>query len=97
MSQFGDFGDFCRDSNIVGCNLFRNKNVPSCTLQGFVAKDGARVANLGISLDVFGGGLMVGDILLCGIALAVTIYLFYLTEKRKAAVGTSRALALRGG
>jgi len=31
----------------------------------------------------------IGDILLCGIALAVTIYLFYLTERRKAAVGTS--------
>src|SRR5271170_496097 len=30
----------------------------------------------------------IGDILLCGIALGVTIFLFILTERRKAAVGT---------
>ena len=48
MTQFGDFGNFCRDSNIVVCNLFRNRGPQTCTLLGFVAKDGHRVGNLGI-------------------------------------------------
>jgi len=91
MTQFGDFGNFCRDSNIVVCNLFRNRGPPSCALQGFVAADGHRVGNLG-SFPPFKMGLWglncVGDILLCGIALGVTIFLFVLTERRKAAVGT---------
>lgn len=37
----------------------------------------------------------VGDILLCGIALAVTLYLFYITERRKAAVGMRPVFAHR--
>ena len=57
MTQFGDFGDFCRDSNIVVCNLFRNRGPQSCTLEGFVATDGHRVANLGNFLALQNGGL----------------------------------------
>ena len=48
MTQFGDFGNFCRDSNIVVCNLFRNRGPQTCALLGFVATDGHRVGNLGI-------------------------------------------------
>jgi hypothetical protein len=34
----------------------------------------------------------VGDMLLCAIAIGISILLFLITEKRKAAVGTTRLL-----
>ena len=58
MTQFGDFGDFCRDSSIVVCNLFRNRGPQTCTLQGFVATDGHRVANLGSFLALQSGSFV---------------------------------------
>jgi len=48
MSAFGDFGDFCRDSNLVVCNLF--PVVPSCVLTGFETANGHRIRNLGKNL-----------------------------------------------
>lgn len=48
MSKFGDFADFCRDSDLVVCNIFPTRNPPSCTLEGFTATNGHRIRNLGI-------------------------------------------------
>lgn len=49
MSKFGDFGDFCTNSNLVVCNLFVPDSVtPKCVLTGFETTNGHRIANLGI-------------------------------------------------
>jgi Chitin synthase export chaperone len=48
MSKFGDFGDFCRNSNLVVCNLFEPDSIaPKCVLTGFETTNGHRIANLG--------------------------------------------------
>ena len=49
MTKFGEFGDFCRDSNLVVCNLFRTGVARTCTLEGFKAVNGHHIGNLGAS------------------------------------------------
>jgi len=89
MSKFGNFGDFCRDSTLPVCNLFNNRDPQTCVLMGFTAVNGHRIQNLGMQVVCCVNADFTGDTLLCGIALAVTLYLFYITERRKAAVGST--------
>ncbi|KAF4313501.1 Chitin synthase III catalytic subunit [Botryosphaeria dothidea] len=91
MSQYGNFYDFCRDSGstaatIPVCNLFNpspaktsnsagyNGNGAACDLRGISLSDGRHLANL-------------GSILFCGIAIAVSGFLLWRSERKQAAVG----------
>ncbi|KAF8468377.1 chitin synthase III catalytic subunit [Kalaharituber pfeilii] len=63
--------DFCRDSTLPVCHLF--PVVKSCPLVGFEV-NGDQLRNL-------------GAIILCGIAILVSILLLWMSEKKQAAVG----------
>ncbi|KAG6360312.1 hypothetical protein INS49_011369 [Diaporthe citri] len=78
-TQFGNFGNFCRDSTLPVCNLLTNSHDQTggwggCELTGIPLSGGRRLGNL-------------GSILLCGIAIATAIYLILRSERKKAAVG----------
>lgn len=75
MSKFGNFNDFCRDSTIPVCNLFYDNawGHKSCPLQGISTGD-AQVRNL-------------GTIICCVLALITTVVLYWLSDRKKAAVG----------
>ncbi|KAF8242271.1 hypothetical protein K440DRAFT_617709 [Wilcoxina mikolae CBS 423.85] len=80
MSQFGNFHDFCRDSTLPVCNLFLENTgsqfsgeLKKCPLMGFAVGSG-RVRNM-------------GSVLLCAIAVLVTGLLYWMSERKKAAVG----------
>lgn len=78
-TQFGNFGNFCRDSTLPVCNLLSNSHDQTggwggCELTGISLSGGRRLGNL-------------GSILLCGIAIATAIYLILRSERKKAAVG----------
>jgi len=82
MSEYGNFGDFCRDSTLPVCNIVtRAANQPpgrpfpgSCELRGISLGGGSYLANL-------------GSILVCGLAILLTIGLLWRTERKAAAVG----------
>ncbi|KZF20605.1 hypothetical protein L228DRAFT_269908 [Xylona heveae TC161] len=79
-TQYGNFYDFCRDSTLPVCNLFRESPVNggsgwgSCQLTGIPLSGGRHLTNL-------------GSILLCGIAILVTLLLLWRSERKRAAVG----------
>lgn len=78
-TQFGNFGNFCRDSTLPVCNLLTNSHDQTggwggCELTGIPLSGGRRLGNL-------------GSILLCGIAIATAIYLILRSERKRAAVG----------
>ncbi|KAL1877055.1 hypothetical protein Daus18300_002665 [Diaporthe australafricana] len=78
-TQFGNFGNFCRDSTLPVCNLLstshnQNGGWGGCELTGISVGGGRRLGNL-------------GSILLCGVAIATAIYLILRSERKKAAVG----------
>ncbi|PSK45240.1 hypothetical protein B9Z65_2380 [Elsinoe australis] len=85
-TQYGRFQDFCRDtgntrSTLPPCNLFLlAPNSPTtdfaggCTLEGIPLSGGRRLANL-------------GSILVDGIALAICAFLFWRSNRKRAAVG----------
>ncbi|KAK2607469.1 hypothetical protein N8I77_006138 [Diaporthe amygdali] len=78
-TQFGNFGNFCRDSTLPVCNLLTNSHDQNggwggCALTGIALSGGRRLGNL-------------GSILLCGVAIATAIYLILRSERKKAAVG----------
>ncbi|KAF3941244.1 hypothetical protein ABW19_dt0208359 [Dactylella cylindrospora] len=79
MSEFGKFYNFCRDSTLPICPLFSQSSSPhralqpSCPLVGFEA-GGDPLRNL-------------GSILISGIAIIVTAYLLWRSERKQAAVG----------
>lgn len=78
-TQFGNFGNFCRDSTLPVCNLLTDSHDQTggwggCELTGIPLSGGRRLGNL-------------GSILLCGIAIATAIYLILRSERKKAAVG----------
>ncbi|KAH8770152.1 chitin synthase export chaperone [Diaporthe sp. PMI_573] len=78
-TQFGNFGNFCRDSTLPVCNLLSNSHGQTggwggCELTGIPLSGGRRLGNL-------------GSILLCAIAIATAIYLILRSERKKAAVG----------
>ncbi|KAL3466544.1 chitin synthase III catalytic subunit [Aspergillus heterothallicus] len=79
-TQFGNFGDFCRDSTLPVCNLFvRNNNPPNAAFGG--------CALLGI--DVGGNDYLtnLGSILLAFIGIVVSLFLIWRSERKQAAVG----------
>lgn len=78
-TQFGNFGNFCRDSTLPVCNLLSNSHDQTggwggCELTGIPLSGGRRLGNL-------------GSILLCAVAIAAAIYLILRSERKKAAVG----------
>ncbi|KAL1955016.1 hypothetical protein VTO42DRAFT_369 [Malbranchea cinnamomea] len=79
-TQFGNFHDFCRDTTLPVCNLFVDNNQPpntkygGCALTGIPLSGDRHLANL-------------GSILLCGIAIAVSAFFLWKSEKKRAAVG----------
>ncbi|KAF3766207.1 hypothetical protein M406DRAFT_322273 [Cryphonectria parasitica EP155] len=81
-TQFGNFGNFCRDSTLPVCNLLstaHNQSGPwdtadSCHLVGIPLSGGRHLGNL-------------GSILLCGFAILTSIYLILRSERKRAAVG----------
>ncbi|KAF2146061.1 uncharacterized protein K452DRAFT_263583 [Aplosporella prunicola CBS 121167] len=86
-TAYGNFHDFCRDAGnayatIPVCNLFSQSPARGgeltawggCNLRGISLSDGRYLANL-------------GSILLCGIAILVSILLILLAERKRAAVG----------
>ncbi|EXJ91461.1 hypothetical protein A1O3_00009 [Capronia epimyces CBS 606.96] len=79
-TQFGKFQDFCRDSTLPICNILTNNNQPpgknygGCILRGITLSNNRNLANL-------------GSILFCGIAILVTAFLLWRTERKAAAVG----------
>ncbi|KAI1844163.1 hypothetical protein JX265_002936 [Neoarthrinium moseri] len=81
-TQFGNFEAFCRDSTLPVCNLLSSNHNQSgnwsaeatCELTGIPLSNGQHLENL-------------GSILLCGIAIVTTVFLFLKSERKKAAVG----------
>lgn len=78
-TQFGNFGNFCRDSTLPVCNLLsENHNQTGgwggCELTGIPLSGGRRLGNL-------------GSILLCAIAIVSAVYLIFRSERKRAAVG----------
>ncbi|POS77807.1 chitin synthase export chaperone [Diaporthe helianthi] len=78
-TQFGNFGNFCRDSTLPVCNLLSTSHNQTggwggCELTGIPLSGGRRLGNL-------------GSILLCAVAIATAIYLILRSERKKAAVG----------
>lgn len=86
MSRYGKFDDFCRDtgnewSTLPVCYLFAESSTQAntgwpngCTLEGFSVGGGNRLRNL-------------GSILIDGIAILVTLFLLWRSQRKKAAVG----------
>ncbi|KAL2825474.1 chitin synthase III catalytic subunit [Aspergillus cavernicola] len=78
-TQFGNFGDFCRDSTLPVCNLFASNQPPNaffggCPLVGIELSDDRNLANL-------------GSILLAFIGIIGSFFLIWRSERKQAAVG----------
>ncbi|KAI1135284.1 chitin synthase III catalytic subunit [Hypoxylon sp. FL0543] len=78
-TNFGNFDAFCRDSTLPVCNVLSETHTQrggwgGCDLQGIPLSGGRYLGNL-------------GSILLCGIAIVVSILLLLRSERKKAAVG----------
>ncbi|KAI9792309.1 MAG: hypothetical protein M1816_002534 [Peltula sp. TS41687] len=79
-NAFGNFHDFCRDSTLPVCNLFYDsparggRGFGGCQLRGISLSGGRHLANL-------------GSIIICGLAILVSLMLLWRSEKKRAAVG----------
>lgn len=83
-TQFGNFHNFCRDSTLPVCNLFRTQTLTGsqlggygfggCSLTGITLSHGRHLSNL-------------GSILLCGLAILITALLLWRADRKQAAVG----------
>ncbi|KFY41901.1 hypothetical protein V494_02734 [Pseudogymnoascus sp. VKM F-4513 (FW-928)] len=77
-TQFGNFQNFCRDSTLPVCNLLTKAHDQNqfggCELKGINLPDGKHLGNI-------------GSIILCGLAILVTSYLLWRSERKQAAVG----------
>ncbi|KAK0740931.1 chitin synthase III catalytic subunit [Schizothecium vesticola] len=78
-TQFGNFERFCHDGTLPVCNLFSPTHSQTgdwggCQLTGIPLSDGRHLGNL-------------GSILLSAIGMAAAVYLFYRSERKRAAVG----------
>ncbi|KAI1274501.1 chitin synthase III catalytic subunit [Xylaria sp. FL0933] len=78
-TNFGNFEDFCRGSTLPVCNVLSNSHNQvgdwgGCQLTGIPLKNGQHLGNL-------------GSILLCGIAIATSVFLVLKSERKRAAVG----------
>ncbi|KAI5841854.1 chitin synthase III catalytic subunit [Morchella snyderi] len=79
MSQFGNFHDFCRDSTLPVCNLFRNGT------DSMVEK---RCQLIGIAVNNSDNYIQnLGSIVLAALAACSSIGLILMSERKKAAVG----------
>ncbi|MCJ1425829.1 hypothetical protein MMC29_003729 [Sticta canariensis] len=79
-TQFGNFHDFCRDSTLPICNLF-----PESPAQGGPGFGGCLLRGVRLTRDRHLENL--GSILLCGIAIVISIFLVWRSERKQAAVG----------
>ncbi|KFX93237.1 hypothetical protein V490_04948 [Pseudogymnoascus sp. VKM F-3557] len=77
-TQFGNFNHFCRDSTLPVCNLLSKTHDQNgfggCELKGINLPDGKHLGNI-------------GSIILCGVAILVSAYLLWRSERKQAAVG----------
>lgn len=78
-TQFGDFHNFCRDSTLPVCNLFpgfsySNPSGLACELTGISLSRDRHLGNL-------------GSILFAAIAIIVSAFLIWRSERKQAAVG----------
>ncbi|KFX94841.1 hypothetical protein O988_06116 [Pseudogymnoascus sp. VKM F-3808] len=77
-TQFGNFNHFCRDSTLPVCNLLSKTHDQNgfggCELTGINLPDGKHLGNI-------------GSIILCGVAILVSAYLLWRSERKQAAVG----------
>ncbi|KUI67080.1 Chitin synthase export chaperone [Cytospora mali] len=78
-TQFGNFGNFCRDSTLPVCNLLSTYHNQTggwggCELTGIPLSGGRKLGNL-------------GSILLCALAIVSAVYLILRSERKRAAVG----------
>ncbi|KAI9727707.1 MAG: hypothetical protein M1828_005935 [Chrysothrix sp. TS-e1954] len=79
-TDYGNFHDFCRDSTLPVCNLYTESPVRGgpgyggCQLVGIPLSGNRHLRNL-------------GSIILCGIAILVTLGLLWKTQRKRAAVG----------
>ncbi|KAH0431712.1 chitin synthase export chaperone [Colletotrichum camelliae] len=78
-TQFGNFYNFCRDSTLPVCNVLSDNHSQDgpwggCQLTGIPLSGGRKLGNL-------------GSILLCFIAILTAGYLYFRSERKKAAVG----------
>ncbi|KAI9924557.1 hypothetical protein ASPWEDRAFT_28295 [Aspergillus wentii DTO 134E9] len=78
-TQFGNFHDFCRDSTLPVCNLFKenqppNKDFGGCPLTGIGLSNDRNLSNL-------------GSIILAFISILASVFLIWRSERKKAAVG----------
>ncbi|KAK8107729.1 uncharacterized protein PG998_009742 [Apiospora kogelbergensis] len=71
-TEFGKFEAFCRDATLPVCNVYGTMG--GCKLEGIPLSGGRQLGNL-------------GSILLCAIAILVSVLLLLLSERKKAAVG----------
>ncbi|UNI19949.1 hypothetical protein JDV02_006091 [Purpureocillium takamizusanense] len=79
-TQFGKFDSFCRDSTLPVCNLL---STPNHDQQG--PWGGCQLKGIPLSGDRHLGNL--GSIVLCGMAIAASVFLLLKSEKKRAAVG----------
>ncbi|KAI9831058.1 MAG: hypothetical protein M1826_003956 [Phylliscum demangeonii] len=79
-TAFGNFHNFCRDSTLPVCNLFKESPTRAgpgfggCDLRGIHLSRGRYLANL-------------GSILWCGAAVVTALFLLWRSERKRAAVG----------
>ncbi|KFY81464.1 hypothetical protein V500_11409 [Pseudogymnoascus sp. VKM F-4518 (FW-2643)] len=77
-TQFGNFYNFCRDSTLPVCNLLSKTHDQNgfggCQLTGINLPDGEHLGNI-------------GSIIICGLAILVSGYLLWRSERKQAAVG----------
>ncbi|KAL4900002.1 hypothetical protein BDW74DRAFT_104802 [Aspergillus multicolor] len=79
-TQFGNFDDFCRDSTLPVCNLFVSSNQPPNA-----AYEGCPLLGIGLSGDRYLANL--GSILLAFMAILVSLFLIWRSDRKQAAVG----------
>ncbi|TVY51891.1 Chitin synthase export chaperone [Lachnellula cervina] len=80
-TQFGNFHNFCRDSTLPVCNLFPGFSYSNTT--GF--DGGCHITGIALSNGRHLGNL--GSILIAGVAILVSAYLLWRSERKQAAVG----------
>ncbi|OBT67929.1 hypothetical protein VE03_02536 [Pseudogymnoascus sp. 23342-1-I1] len=77
-TQFGNFNHFCRDSTLPVCNLLSSTHDQNgfggCELTGINLPNGKHLGNI-------------GSIIICGLAILVSAYLLWRSERKQAAVG----------
>jgi hypothetical protein len=84
-TQFGNFHNFCLDSTLPICNLFDGFSYKNNASYVAAAPKGCQLTGIPLSEGRHLGNI--GSILLCGIAIAVTAFLIWRSDRKQAAVG----------